>query len=74
MDQLMPSGYVNIFICSSIDPVISLATQPPHRILARHRHLMHLWVTDCVNPGTHNVTSSFKPASLNPKTASRTQF
>ncbi len=30
--------------------------------------------TDCMNLGTHVVTSSFKPASLNPKTASCTQF
>ncbi len=31
-------------------------------------------LTDCMNLGTHVVTSSFKPASLNPKTASCTQF
>ncbi len=29
-------------------------------------------MTDCMNLGTHIVTSSFKPASLNPKTASCT--
>ena len=30
--------------------------------------------TDSVNLGTHVVTSSFKPASQNSKTASHTQF
>ncbi len=30
--------------------------------------------TDCMNLGTHVVTCSFKPASLNPKTASCPQF
>ncbi len=32
--------------------------------------VLRLHCTDCVNLGTHVVTSSFKPASLNPKTAS----
>ncbi len=31
-------------------------------------------MTDCTNLGTHVVTFSFKPVSVNPKTASCTQF
>ena len=31
-------------------------------------------LTGCMNLGTHVVTSSFKPASLNAKTASHSQF
>ncbi len=39
-----------------------------------HCHLDFTLLTDCVSLGTHIVTSSFKPASLNPKTASCSQF
>ncbi len=44
------------------------------KILHCHSCSLDSSLTDCMNLGTHVVTSSFKPASLNPKTASRTQF
>ncbi len=66
--------------------VSSMKEQPP---IPEHDRIIHPTIqilcmrklvefcfcqTDCMNPGTHVVTSSFKPASLNSKIASCTQF